>query len=133
MHRPNAKPMSSDLEAHTDEEIQLVAAGLVRLAGSDAAAAQLERLYGPERAARALEALAGRIDRLRQRQAVREHAIQQDRRRRRRAAVRVAIADDGVPTPEVIDLGAADVQVGTSGRIVKDDLPRQGRHHDRRI
>ncbi|WP_370325182.1 hypothetical protein [Euzebya sp.] len=46
------------LERHTDDDIAVVAAGLVRVVGTTGAADQLRRLYGERRAIDALRPLA---------------------------------------------------------------------------
>lgn len=129
----NAPPpaLPPRLEDHDERHIQLVAAGLVKLVGSEPAASLLDDLYGEERATDALRSLARHVERARRNLEVREEYMQRAARRARRrtraAELRVEVGDG--PTAPSAPRG-----VGGSGRIVKDDLDRTAVEHvDRRL
>ena len=118
------------LGEHSDEQIQLVAAGLVRLAGSDLAADQLQRLYGEERAEAALRALAQRIDRAARAAELREEYLQRTARRARHLnRLRVGVADSPTPTASQV----IERRPSTSGRIIRTDVRSPRSHVDERV
>lgn len=136
----------TDLDDHSDEHIQLVAAGLVKLVGSEAAAGLLSKLYGEERATDALRSLADRVSIARRNLEVREEYMQRAarraRRRRIREELRVSVGDESSDTTEDA-AGATTAADGAgggsgerrdgSGRIVRDDLERVGAGVDRAL